>query len=529
MERNMRSFLGWVWSVGFFLMVVSGSSAKEQESVLKIKNKIPYISEETQTFETSLDENLMSWYLSDLIESDSAIVSSGVDVYVPDSVYVKRLEMLSEMSTIEFPFNSKVKNFIKLYTSKRRSLTQNILGLSSYYFPIFEEELNRQNMPMELKYLPVIESALNPRAFSKAGASGLWQFIYSTGRFYKLDINTYVDQRNDPYESTIKAVKYLKDLYAIYNDWFLVIAAYNCGPGNVNKAIRRSGGKRDYWEIYYRLPRETRGYVPAFISAAYTMNYHAEHNLYATACDLPQHVDTIMVAEPLHLKQVSEVLDISIDLVRDLNPQYRIDYIPAGTEKYPLVLPTEYTFAFIDREDAIFAHKKEELHAVKRTRVEASNSRYVPSAPANKTKLYYTVKSGDNLGFIAEWYDVGLSSLRSWNGIYKNTIRVGQKIVVYVPNNKSEYYREVNSMSFAKKQARNGKPARTNVVSTKSSTTPAALSGDFEYYKVRSGDNLYSIAKRYPGISAQNIMDMNNMKSSSLQVGMLLKIKPKNG
>lgn len=525
----MRNIVRQSVATLLLLFVTISVKAKEQESILKITDRIPYANDDTETFETNLDENLLSWYLGDVIESDTAEVKAGKDVYFPDSVFIERLQLLSEMSTIEFPFNSRVKNFILLYTAKRRSLTQNILGLSNYYFPIFEEELNRQGMPMELKYLPVIESALNPRAFSKAGASGLWQFIYSTGRFYKLDINTYVDDRNDPYKSTVKAVKYLKDLYAIYGDWFLVIAAYNCGPGNVNKAIRRSGGKRDYWEIYYRLPRETRGYVPAFISAAYTMNYYKEHNLHPTASDLPAYVDTIMVSQPLHLKQVSEVLDISLDHVRDLNPQYRRDFIPAGTRQYPLVLPTEYTFAFIDREDAVFAHKKEELHAEKRSRVEVSNSRYVGPAPANGTKLYYTVKSGDNLGFIADWYDVGLSQVRNWNGIYRNTIRVGQKIVVYVPQNKSDYYRQVNTMSFAQKQARSGKSVPNNVASVKNAPPQQTISGDYEYYKVRRGDNLYTIAKRYPGVSAQNIMDINNMKSSSLQVGMLLKIKPKNG
>ncbi len=525
----MRRIVGQGLIALAVVLMVFSANAKDQESILNITNQIPYANDDTETFETNLDENLLSWYMGDVIESDTAEIKAGKDVYFPDSVFVERLQYLSEMSTIEFPFNDKVKNFILLYTSKRRSLTQNILGLSNYYFPIFEEELNRQGMPMELKYLPVIESALNPRAFSKAGASGLWQFIYSTGRFYKMDINTYVDDRNDPYKSTVTAVTYLKDLYEIYGDWFLVIAAYNCGPGNVNKAIRRTGGKRDYWEIYYRLPRETRGYVPAFISAAYTMNYYKEHNLHPTASELPAYVDTIMVSEPLHLRQVSEVLDISLDLVRDLNPQYRLDFIPAGTRQYALVLPTEYTFAFIDRQDAVFAHKKDELHAEKRSHVEASNSRYVGAAPANKTKLYYTVKSGDNLGFIADWYDVGLSELRNWNGIYRNTIRVGQKIVVYVPNNKSDYYRQVNSMSFAQKQARSGKNVPNNVASVKSAPTQQALSGDYEYYKVRSGDNLYTIAKRYPGISAQNIMDINNMKNSNLQVGMLLKIRPKNG
>lgn len=525
----------WGWVIVLFLTILDIKAENNKESILSIKNQIPYADDITAPFESNLDSNLVNWYLNDWIELDTNNYVSTEIPAVPDSIMVQRLKQLSEQSVIEFPFNDKVKSFIELYTIKRRSLTESILGLSRYYFPLFEEELDKQNMPLELKYLPVIESALNPRAFSKAGASGLWQFIYSTGRFYKLDISTYIDERRDPSRSTETAVKYLKDLYGIYGDWFLVIAAYNCGPGNVNKAIKRSGGKKDYWEIYYRLPRETRGYVPAYIAAAYTMNFYESHNLMAKTPSIPVMTDTIMITQPLHLKQVSEVLNLSYEVLRDLNPQYRADYIPAGSKTYPLVLPVDQIFTFIDQKDDIFGHKKDVYLAEKRSYASPSNSTYTPSSPANKAKLLYTVKSGDNLGFISEWYHVSLSDLRYWNNIYRNTIRVGQKLVIYVDKNKADYYQTINHMTFSQKQASVGKkPTETNVsassVSSSPSTKTTSTASKFEDYvchKVRSGDNLYSIAKRYPGVSAQNIIDLNGMQDTNIKPGMTLKIRPK--
>lgn len=503
------------------------TSAKSKSAVKAFEAINLFQDDETKPFEKNLDSLLVSYYLTkSAFQQDLELEVKGKST-IPtfhDSVYMKRLEFLSEHMEMEMPYNEKVQSYIKMYAEKRRSLVETMLGLSEYYFPLFEQELDRQGLPLELKYLPIIESALNPSAFSHAGASGLWQFVYGTGKFYNLYMDTYVDERRDPVKATKAAVKYLGDLYKIYGDWYMVIAAYNCGPGNVNKAIRRTGGKRDYWEIYYRLPRETRGYVPAFIAATYIMNFHLEHDLYAQQHDLPLATDTIMLDEPIHLLQVSEKLDIPYDMVKILNPQYRRFYIPGGSKKYALRLPSEKIAAFIDQRDEVLTYKKDELVNAKRTYAAPVYSSYTPDAPSNMASVIYTVKSGDNLGWIAEWYDVGLSKIRYWNNIYSNKIRVGQKLKIYVPKNKVTHYMQINKMSFAEKQALDGKPIKTNPVPA----SPAKIDNNYVYYKVRRGDSLWEIARKYPGISSSDIQRLNNMSGSSkIKVGQMLKIKRK--
>ena len=481
-----------------------------QDSV-KLDNKV-----EAGFFTENLD--------SVAVTSDTEIALKSFPKNLPDSVYIERLQGI--ISPLEFPYNSKVKAYIELYTQKKREQVEIMLGLSDYYFPMFEEALDAANLPLELKYLPIIESALNPRAFSRAGASGLWQFMYGTGKMYGLKVDSYVDDRRDPDKATKAAVRFLQDLYNIYGDWYLVIAAYNCGPGNVNKAIRRSGGKKDFWQIYYRLPRETRGYVPAFIAAAYTMTYHKEHMINPKPADIAQATDTLMISDLLHFKQVSAVTGLPMETLRALNPQYRRDVVPAQKKAYSLKLPFGATDKFIALEDSIFKFNREKYFASNRLVVNPSSSHYAPSVPKNKAKVYYTVKSGDAVGLIADWYDVYSSDLRYWNNIRRNIIRVGQKLVIYVPKNKVDYYKKVNTMSYAQKQGSSSKTVPTNKVSA--SSAPQKLDANYEYYTVRRGDNLWSIAKRYPGISSSNIMELNGFSSSSkIKPGQKLKIRPK--
>jgi membrane-bound lytic murein transglycosylase D len=247
--------------------------------------------------------------------------------------------------------------YIGVYTKNRRGQMEVMLGLTDYYFPIFEEVLDQYGLPLELRYLPVIESALNPRAVSRAKATGIWQFMFGTARMYNLTMNSLVDERRDPLASSHAAARYLRDLHGIYNDWTLALAAYNCGPGNVNKAIRRAGGSRNYWAIYNYLPRETRGYVPAFVAATYAMHYYDEHKLVPLAVDFPVYTDTIMIHQEMHLMQISEVLDIPVEMLRDMNPQYLSDIIPARDRSYSLRLPVDYSSRFIDNIDTIYAHR----------------------------------------------------------------------------------------------------------------------------------------------------------------------------
>ncbi|GAF05446.1 lytic transglycosylase domain-containing protein [Saccharicrinis fermentans] len=488
-----------------------------QQDSVKLDNKV-----ETGFF----TENLDTLKVNAKAEASTTPLSYPKDL--PDSVYIKRLQEMA--SPLEFPYNSKVRAYIQLYTQKKRKQVEIMLGLSDYYFPLFEEALDAANLPLELKYLPIIESALNPRAFSRAGASGLWQFMYGTGKMYGLQVDSYVDDRRDPIKATQAAVNFLKDLYETYGDWYLVIAAYNCGPGNVNKAIYRSGGKRDFWQIYYRLPRETRGYVPAFIAAAYTMTYHKEHMIEPKPADIVQATDTIMISDLLHFNQVSAVTGLPIETLRALNPQYRRDVVPAQKKPYSLKLPFEATEKFIAFKDSIFGYQREKYFASNRLVVSPSNNYNAPSAPKNKAKVYYTVKSGDAVGLIADWFDVYTSDLRYWNNIRRNLIKVGQKLVIYVPKDKASYYQKFNTMSYAQKQAANGKTisASTAPSSTPSTVSSSSVDANYEYYTVRRGDNLWSIAKRYPGISNNDIMRLNGLSASSkINPGQKLKIRPK--
>lgn len=441
----------------------------------------------------------------------------GGQVSMPDSVYLARLDSLN--SAIRLSYNDIVRNYIEVYVVRGRAQSGALLGLSDYYFPIFEEVLAREGLPLELKYLPVIESALNPRAFSRAGACGLWQFMYATGKMYGLEITSFVDERRDPVKSSEAAVRYLKDLYKIYEDWILVIAAYNCGPGNVNKAIRRSGGKKNYWDIYYLLPRETRGYVPAFIGAMYLFNYYDKHNIAVVGNELPSMCDTIMVSDALHFEQVTNLLDISVEQLRDLNPQYRADIVPAGFGKvYPLRMPYNYVTEFIDRQDTIFAyHRAAYFDESDRTAdPRARFKKHAHVAPANRAKLVYTVREGDVIGGIAMKFGVRLNDLKYWNGKTRNLIRVGEKLVVYVPKDKVDYYK-------SKADTRYVGPASNN-----DAEVEPLNEGEYFYYTVKQGDNLWSIAKKFEGISNRDIMRWNGLSEKAvrkLKPGQKLKIK----
>lgn len=399
-----------------------------------------------------------------------------------------------------------------------------MLGLTDYYFPIFEEVLDYYDMPNELRYLPVIESALNPRAVSRAGARGMWQFMFGTARMYDLTMNSFVDERHDPLASTHAAARYLKDLYGIYNDWTLALAAYNCGPGNVNRAIRRTGGSRNYWEIYYYLPRETRGYVPAFIAATYAMTYFREHKLVPVATEFPLLADTIMINREMHLMQVAEVLDLPVQMLRDMNPQYRRDIIPARENSYPLRLPVEHTSRFIDHQDSIYGYMTDKYLSRENLAVTPGRSSYTPDPPAGRARVNYAVKPGDNLGFISEWFNVRASDLRHWNNIRGNLIRAGQRLVVYVPRDQTDYYNELNTMSFAEKQARSG---RSPSVNKSTLQTIADENGEYLYYTVRQGDTLWDIARQFPGVSDNDILRLNSLSSAGrIYPGQKLKIKP---
>ena len=431
--------------------------------------------------------------------------------------------------------------------------------------PIFEETFDRYGLPVELKAMAIIESALDPRAESRVGAKGMWQFMYNIAKAYGLNVDSFVDERMDPVKSCDAAAQYLLDAYNMFGDWNLAIASYNCGAGNVRKAIKRAGGSRQFWDIWPYLPRETRSYVPAFVGALYALEYHKEHGIKPEAVGIPTGIDTLVISKQLHLRQVSEVIGTPIDQLKNLNPQYRHEIIPGHEREYILRLPYQYTNSFIENEDSIYRHKAEIffdpvaikkimdagdgvriIHKVKNgeylgriaskynvsvakikkwnnlksdnirvgqklviyrggsgpsvaeTSSSASTSQQTKSSTSSassQTKITYTVKKGDVLGKIAEAHRVSVAKIKEWNNLPNNNIKIGQKLTIYT----------------------NGGPA-------KQTSNSAASATGHTTYTVKSGDTFYSIAKNYPGVSAQNIMDYNGITSSKLKPGMVIKI-----
>ena len=476
----------------------------------------------------------------------------------PDSVYEARIANLNRYTPFELTYNKTIRNFIELYAVKKRGLSERLLGLSEIYFPMFEEILDQYDLPLELKYLAVVESALVPNAGSHMGAKGLWQFMYRTGKAYGLEVSTLVDDRYDPYKSTIAAAQHLRDLYDIYQNWSLALAAYNSGAGNVNKAIRRSGGVRSYWAVWPFLPRETRGYVPAFIAVFYLMNHAAEHNLYPVDPGILYNgIDTVHVKNVLSFDQVSEFLNIPYNDVKFLNPSFKEGVIPAGPgDIYVLRLPREYVGEFVSNEKQIYDFKtkkgieRDKLlarieqaknrnihyvrrgetlgHIARRYHTSVSNLRAwnnirgstiypgqkltVYASPGgsssgsssgtvqrSENSSYHIVKSGENLGLIAKKYKCSVTDLKNWNNLRGTTIHPSQKLIVYEPIAKSQ--------------------AQTGVVQTPDGEVK------YIYHVVKRGDTLWDIAKQYDGVTVNQIRQLNNISNSRrLKPGQKLKV-----
>lgn len=447
----------------------------------------------------SRDSLLSLWYqqrdlnLMDVEPSDIDTIDMVSDI--PDSVYISRLQKLNPY--ISVPYNRIIRNHIVYYTQKMPEKMERILGLSAYYIPIFEEIFDQYDMPLELTAMAVIESALNPKAVSRARAKGMWQFMYSTAKRYGLTINSYVDERFDPIASAHAAARYLRDSYLIFGNWTLAIASYNCGAGNVNKAIRRSGGSKDFWEIYPYLPRETRGYVPSFFAALYAMRYYKEHNLTPEHIPMPPHTDTIKVNKMLHFEQIAHYTGASIEELRTHNPQYLHDIIPGTEKEYILQLPYQFTGAFIDHEDEIYAYNDSVYFspaALKKIQQSAEPS-----------KIIHRVKRGETLSHIALRYGVSVKNIQRWNGI-GTRIREGQRLAIYTKGNG---------------------PATSS--SSSSGKVNTSVSNGYVMYTVRSGDNLWNIAKKFSGVSVNDLQRLNGLsKNSKIYPGKKLKIKKAN-
>lgn len=389
-------------------------------------NQVPEINL-PEGFDNNLDSMLRELRAKVLSQNGQDCLSDSVNPEFPDEVITKRL---SELPTIiPMPFNKCVRQCIDMYSARKRTQVSIMLGISNYYFPIFEQALEKYNMPNELKYLSVIESALNPCANSWAGAAGLWQFVIATGKSYGLEVNSLLDERRDPIKSTDAAVRYLKDLYNAYGDWHLAIAAYNCGPGNVNKAIKRSGGKRNYWDIYYYLPRETRGYVPLFIAANYVMTYYKEHLICPLETSFPINIDTIMISNKMHFDQISAVIGLPKENLMQLNPQYRHEIIPGTPDKpFAVCMPANYTLAFIDKQDSIAHYMSDSL--LNTTLTMEPTKIALTHEKSNKYQIY-RVRRGDTLSTIANHHNISINNLKRWNNIRTSIIHPGMRLKIY--------------------------------------------------------------------------------------------------
>ena len=488
----------------------------EKENLLPLP-KMSYLDSLKTTFvnhstSNCIDERwlseLASIELSDNMFSDISNFNADTEVSYELSTELlkKRLAKMDAKSPFNIEYHPALENTIKAFLKNRPKAFERLMAISEYYFPMFEEHLAKYNIPLELKYLAIVESALNPRAKSRVGASGLWQFMYPTGKQYNLEVTSYVDERYDPLKATEAACQYLSSLYGIFGDWSMVLAAYNCGPGNVSKAIRRSGGSQNYWNIRKNLPKETANYVPAFLATFYIYEFKKEHGIMPKKAPLTYfETDTIMVKKQMSFKHISELLDIPVEQLEFLNPIYKLKVIPfEADEPHYLRLPKNKMGLFVSNEEKIYAYLNYLETYKEKTKTEfiattskdsiASNvdSTYVSKPKFERKTQYHTIKSGESLGKIADKYNVSITELKKWNSIKGNTIQAGKKLKIYSD--------------------------KKVIVKTESKSNNDGT------YTVKSGDSLFSISKQFPGVSIEDIKKWNDISGDNIQPGMKLKI-----
>ncbi len=499
MQKILTPILLFVLFFGFSQENQRKIDTIKLDSTLIYGKKIAFIDHvEASEFDKKWMQSLKNSFIDStliILPQDTIANNIAIENFSTE-ILKERLAILNSKTPFDVSYNPSLEKIIKHYLKNRRETFANLMGRAKYYFPVFEEYLDKYNIPLEIKYLAIVESALKPNAKSRVGAKGLWQFMYATGKQYGLQVSSYVDERSDPIKSTEAACKYLSDLYRIFNDWDLALAAYNSGPGNVNKAIRRSGGNKNYWNIRHYLPRETAGYLPAFYATFYILEHTNEHQIYASNILFNTfETDTIVVKRQITFKQVNKVLDTDDKLLEFLNPQYKLKIIPVIKDRnYTLTLPKSMIGKFVSNENQIYAYAAAD---------DAKREKPLPKYFEANDKIRYRVKSGDYLGKIAEKYGVSVSSIKRWNGLKSNNLKIGQRLTIY-PR------RAV---------------ASTNKKSTSNKTHKPLPKGKHTTYVVKKGDSLWLISQKYPKVSVTQIKEWNNIWSTrNLKPGTTLKI-----
>ncbi len=490
----------------------------ENKGIVVLENNLSYLDSIKKTFVTdemaSCVDSLWMKELTNLDlyndisnEIENINIDEKVDYELPTELLKSRLEAMNAKSPFRIEYNESLENVIRSFLKYRKKSFERLMAISDYYFPMFEEAFALKNVPLEIKYLAVVESALNPRAISRVGATGLWQFMYQTGKQYNLKIDSYIDERSDPLKATAAAAQYMSNMFAIFGDWELVLASYNSGPGNVAKAIRRSGGKQNYWNIRKNLPKETQGYVPAFLATMYLYEYHNEHGIRPDKAIVQRfETDTILMKKQMSFKQVSDLLDISVAQLQLLNPSYKLNVIPSyKDEKHYLRLPKDKIALFTSNEEKIYAYAQYQLDGREKSfqssRTIASKKEDTDGSPDRITQTktnYYKVKRGDNLGSIADKYNVAVSDLKKWNKLRGNSISYGKSLKIISTQSMVKAAKKGPEVAPVSKEsvAENQRIASTQLKIKKEIKSDSLMTQTNSFYIVQKGDNLNAIAEK---------------------------------
>lgn len=578
-------------TLSFFLLASVHLFSQEtvvNKDVVRVETKLSYLDSIKKTFiKDDLASCVDSLWMKELTNLDlynnlsedikNINMDQIVDYELPTALLKERLAAIEAKSPFNIEYNQGLENIIKSFLKNRKKSFERLMGTSEYYFPLFEEALAKQNVPLEIKYLAIVESALNPKAVSKMGATGLWQFMYQTGKQYGLKIDSYVDECSDPLKASEAAAQYMTNMYKIFGDWDLVLASYNSGPGNVAKAIRRSGGQQNYWNIRKNLPKETQGYVPAFLATMYIYEYHKEHGIVPNRASVKHFAtDTIMIKKQMTFKQISDLLDVPVAQLQVLNPSYKLNVIPFyHDENHYLRLPQEKIAVFASNENQIYAYtqyelsKREKPFQIEKAMAVKDTANYAIQKIAGSKTTFYKVKRGDNLSIIADKYDVTVAEIQEWNHLSNDNVQLGASLqvvkkasdskeeLVSGPERKDIEYvvlKGDNLGDIAKKfgasladlKQWNNLPDNTIgigatlivakdeiVINTnkatvssfkkKTNSTDSSKKEAIDYY-VKKGDSLYSISKKYPGVTISDLKKWNGIRSEELKPGMKLKI-----